>query len=210
MTRKSGAAHDLDKLSFESNANNYLESKQLISQSQLELLRDTVGSSLLGKGDTLSAPLAPDSTIPSVIIADSGVLSHQLASESVYITPTYHVLIVDDVALNRKMLGRTLKAAGHTFDCVEDGKAAYDLIVSQHLAGRVEYDVVLMDFVMPVMDGPTATKKLRDAGVVVPIIGVTGNGMQYDVDWFIDHGATAVLLKPFDISKFQRIMEEND
>ena len=142
---------------------------------------------------------------------DASVVSRQnLSSPSppsaLFSLRKYHILVVDDSLLNRKMLGKILKAAGHTFDEAVEGESALNLITAQHLSGNVAYDVVLMDFVMPVMDGPTATKALRQAGVRVPIIGVTGNGMQYDVDWFLECGATAVLLKPFDIDEFHRIM----
>ena len=130
--------------------------------------------------------------------------SHTIVTEKTI--PSYHVLLVDDSPINRKMLGKALKSAGHTFDSAENGQIAYEGVSGQLNSGHVEYDVVLMDFVMPVMDGPTATKALRQAGVRVPILGVTGNGMQYDVDWFLECGATAVLLKPFNIDEFHRIM----
>lgn len=49
---------------------------------------------------------------------------------------------------------------------------------------RTQYDAILMDFVMPRMDGPSAAKAIRHLGYAGPIIGVTGNALQSDVDWF--------------------------
>ena len=61
-------------------------------------------------------------------------------------------------------------------------------------APALMYDAILMDFVMPRMDGPTATKAIRAMGCDIPIFGVTGNGMKEDIDHFIAHGATGVLV----------------
>jgi CheY-like chemotaxis protein len=58
------------------------------------------------------------------------------------------------------------------------------------------------------MDGPTATKELRTTHhQTLPIFGVTGNGMQRDIDHFLAHGATAVFVKPFVLSVFEEKME---
>jgi CheY-like chemotaxis protein len=59
-----------------------------------------------------------------------------------------------------------------------------------------------MDFVMPNMDGPTATKELRRLGYEGLILGVTGNALPTDIDHFLAHGASKVLLKPFRIKEF--------
>mmetsp|Transcript_25849 Transcript_25849/g.55888 ORF Transcript_25849/g.55888 Transcript_25849/m.55888 type:complete len:139 (+) Transcript_25849:1-417(+) len=59
---------------------------------------------------------------------------------------------------------------------------------------------------MPVMNGPTATKHLREIGCDSYIVGVTGNVMQADVDVFIEHGANAVLAKPLRIEIFESMM----
>lgn len=46
------------------------------------------------------------------------------------------------------------------------------------------------------MDGPTATKEIRMLGYRGPVIGLTGNAIQSDIDYFIQHGASAVIIKP--------------
>jgi CheY-like chemotaxis protein len=63
-----------------------------------------------------------------------------------------------------------------------------------------------MDYEMPVMNGPTATKALREAGCDVLIIGVTGNLLPEDVRYFRRHGADAVLGKPLDIQAFEQLL----
>ena len=72
---------------------------------------------------------------------------------------------------------------------------------------RKYYDVILMDFVMPNMDGPTATKMIRDLGYSGYIFGVTGNALDSDVNYFLAQGADSVLAKPFDYSIFIHLMK---
>ena len=81
---------------------------------------------------------------------------------------------------------KTLNAVGHTCDEAEDGAIAVDKIREK---GLNAYDAILMDFVMPVMDGPAATKVIRSLSFVRPIIGCTGNTLDMDVqrfhDWYV-------------------------
>lgn len=104
------------------------------------------------------------------------------------------VLVVDDTASNRKMVCRMLKREG--FECVEaeDGQQCVDLMIET--APDQRFDIILLDFEMPRLDGPGAARKLRDLGFDVIIFGVTGNVLADDVDYFINHGANAVLHKP--------------
>jgi CheY-like chemotaxis protein len=71
------------------------------------------------------------------------------------------------------------------------------------------YDVILMDFVMPVMDGPTATKAIRALGFTGPIIGLTGNAMDSDLKLFRAQGATDVLTKPMKIEDFDAVVKSS-
>jgi CheY-like chemotaxis protein len=68
------------------------------------------------------------------------------------------------------------------------------------------YDAILMDFVMPVMDGPTATKAIRELGFTRPIFGVTGNALKSDIDYFLVCGANRVFTKPLDVDAFLSAM----
>ena len=103
------------------------------------------------------------------------------------------------------MLMRTLKANGHTGEEAEDGQIAVDKVKEK---GLTTYDAILMDFVMPVMDGPDATKAIRALGHTGPIIGCTGNTLDMDLDRFKDSGCDRVIGKPFEPEKFHQFMND--
>jgi CheY-like chemotaxis protein len=67
------------------------------------------------------------------------------------------------------------------------------------------YDMILMDYEMPVMNGPTATARLRELGCMCPIVGVTGNVLGADVDFFLAQGADCVLPKPLQMSALEEV-----
>ena len=115
------------------------------------------------------------------------------------------VLIVDDVAMNRKMLKRLLIARFDECDEAENGQQAVDMAKSAMALGLC-YDIITMDYQMPIMDGVTATRCIRKLGYKGQIIGVTGNALQEDVATFVENGANIVLTKPLSISKFDEYL----
>ncbi|KAJ1401950.1 CheY-like superfamily, partial [Ochromonadaceae sp. CCMP2298] len=102
------------------------------------------------------------------------------------------VLVVDDSGLSRKVLCRLLKNNGFsTAEAVDGGSTQGSGKESLH-----DFHLILMDFEMPRMNGPTATKTLRDMGCDLPIVGVTGNVLADDLQFFMEHGLNFVLTKP--------------
>jgi CheY-like chemotaxis protein len=85
---------------------------------------------------------------------------------------------------------------------VDNGKAALDTALTE------TFDLILMDMHMPVMDGYTATEKLREAGVKTPIIAFTANSMQHDVLKCLEVGCTGHLSKPFSKAQFLGILAQ--
>ena len=116
-------------------------------------------------------------------------------------------LIVDDSYLNRRMIARLLQQRSFVIFEACDGAEAVDCVSKnmRSLAGEhptLSYDVILMDFVMPIMDGPTATKQIRALGYRGVIIGVTGNALPDDISTFLASGADVVMTKPINIESF--------
>lgn len=105
----------------------------------------------------------------------------------------YRILCVDDNELNMELLVRTVKQFGFSVDAAEDGKTAIEMI------SRNDYDLILMDHMMPVMDGVEAMHYLRDNSLcdLTPIIVVTANAVRGEKEKYISEGFDSFLPKPF-------------
>ena len=117
------------------------------------------------------------------------------------------LLVVDDAASNRKFLCRLLKDRSES--CVEavDGLDAIDKVKKSLLSGVI-FDVITMDYQMPNMDGPTATRCIRELGYDGVIIGITGNSLPDDISLFIESGANTVLTKPLDMNFYDTFVAQ--
>ena len=112
---------------------------------------------------------------------------------------TKRFLLVDDVPSNRKMLRKLLEQRGHTCDEAEDGLVALNMVRNTaNNETSTSYDAILMDFVMPVMNGPDSTRAIRELGYTGAIIGVT---------YFMNAGLTDIIIKPLRMNKLAEIME---
>jgi CheY-like chemotaxis protein len=109
---------------------------------------------------------------------------------------TRHVLVVDDAASNRKLVCRLLRSKGFICHEAENGAECVEKVQSR----EYPYDFILLDYEMPIMNGPSAARHLRESGCNLLIIGVTGNVLPEDKAYFLDHGANVVLTKPLSIS----------
>ena len=129
--------------------------------------------------------------------------------EDVITSKKFRILVVDDSKLNRRMLIKSLKANSHICEEAEDGLEAVEKIkkILNDDDGICNfYDAILMDFMMPNMDGPSATKVIRKMGYTGVIIGVTGNALPSDVYHFTVSGADSVLLKPVDMDALEEAL----
>ncbi len=112
------------------------------------------------------------------------------------------VLIVDDGESNRQLIGLLLRRAGLEVCEAENGVEA----IQQVEEGA--FDLVLMDMQMPVIDGYTATRRLREQGYSMPIVALTANAMQGDEEKCKVAGCSHFLTKPIDIDRLFALLAE--
>lgn len=130
----------------------------------------------------------------------------------------WHVLIVEDNLVNQKILAQQLRKLGSTVHVANHGEEALDLIrETVHFTGRESdgklLSVILMDLEMPVMDGLTCVRKIREmeaAGLIkvrLPIIAVTANARSEQVLMAKETGMDDVMPKPFRVLQIRTKIE---
>lgn len=104
------------------------------------------------------------------------------------------VLLVEDNKLNQEVAVGLLAEAGLVVEIASNGKEALDMLAKH------DYDVVLMDVQMPVMDGLTATREVRKQKrfAKLPVLAMTANAMQQDYQACMDSGMNDHIAKPID------------
>lgn len=116
-------------------------------------------------------------------------------------------LLVDDVEINRVIVMNMLESTGMSIDEAADGKKALELFQN---SAEDTYDIILMDVQMPVMDGYEASDAIRaleraDAKRI-PIITLTANAFQDDIDRAMRHGMNAHITKPVDMDRLVEVL----
>lgn len=159
----------------------------------------------LNKGSTFSVSL-PVHRVPEELVSTTKTANGSDSEEDDI--GHLKILVVDDAKTNLKLLMRLLTKHGHICEGAEDGQIAVEKAQEAMNAGD-EFDAILMDYQMPVMDGPTASTKLREIGCDAFIVGVTGNVMPEDVRFFKDAGANTVLPKPIKLSDLDALFVEH-
>ena len=106
------------------------------------------------------------------------------------------VLLAEDGADNQRLLSAYLKQAGLSVTVVGNGRDAVQTAMSR------DFDIVLMDIQMPIMDGVAATQMLRSVGFGPPIVALTANVMKADIQRYREAGCNDVLAKPVDRDRF--------
>ncbi len=114
------------------------------------------------------------------------------------------VLLVEDNAVNQKVAQRFLERLGCEVELAENGEQG----IRAWEAGR--FDVVLMDIQMPVMDGYTATRLIREKECIdrhTPIVALTANAMTGQLERCLEAGMDGLLTKPIAIDRLREVLD---
>ena len=103
-------------------------------------------------------------------------------------------LLVEDGKVNQQLIKRLLERAGATVDLADNGQIG----VEKALSSDGDYDIILLDMQMPVMDGYTAAQHLRAAGYRGPIIALTADAMTSNRNRCLEAGCDDFATKPID------------
>ena len=106
------------------------------------------------------------------------------------------ILVAEDDTRLAAVLQDSLSEAGWQVDVVNDGRAAYDRLLTDG-----SFDVALVDWMMPGMDGVSVIRRLHDIGIAIPILMLTARGDVRDRIDGLDAGADDYLPKPFDLDE---------
>ncbi|MBO8158242.1 response regulator [Thermosyntropha sp.] len=113
------------------------------------------------------------------------------------------VLLVEDIAVNRKLISYMLKDLGYEVITAENGQKCLEVLKTE------VPDVILMDMQMPVMDGYKAASIIRETGnIYIPLVALTAYAMEGDVEKCRQAGCDYYLSKPFTQEQLKNVLDE--
>ena len=119
---------------------------------------------------------------------------------------SFHILLADDNKMNQLVTKRMLTHCGYTnIDIVDNGKLAVEKILQNN------YDLVFMDVQMPIMDGLTATRLIRNDKSISNqpfIVSITASAFSKDIEQCLDAGMDSFLCKPITLKSLKTLLDE--
>ena len=121
----------------------------------------------------------------------------------------HHILLAEDVDINRMIVLAILEPLGLKIDCAANGVEA----VSMFIENTTKYSMILMDLQMPEMDGYEATRSIRRSGIPwgkdIPIVAMTANVFREDVERCMAAGMNGHIGKPLDVGALNKELQKH-
>ncbi len=167
----------------------------VITKNLVEKMKGTIDvSSVYGSGSTFTVTIPQD-------VYDNGPsgplknvykrLNNVARDDRWFKSPHAKILVVDDVAMNRKVIMKLMSPSNMRIDSAENGIMALEMIKSN------TYDLIFLDHMMPEMDGIETLQHIKEIGLTeVPVIMLTANAVPGIKDIYLESGFTDYLAKP--------------
>lgn len=162
-------------------------------------------TSKLGEGSRFSLHLPVQVPSQSNLKQETNVASSAKSPEEPIKHLPIHVLVADDRRDIRFLVKSLVERAGGQATICENGQEALDCIRQEDIQNP--FDVVLMDMQMPVMDGLTAIRELRNSGFDRPVVALTANAMESDREACIANGFNDYISKPVNANRLLQLLQ---
>jgi signal transduction histidine kinase/CheY-like chemotaxis protein len=184
-----------------------------ICKSLSEIMGGSISvKSALGVGTTFTVELPFEKPLQSLKKRDLKESSLQeiaekrlrLSCRDKMAKPVYKILVAEDNKVSQKMMKSMLQRMGHEVKIVENGQGVLDELKTS------DFDLILMDIQMPVMDGVTATRhirRLRGKKALLPVIGLTASYLHSDLEYYKGIGMNSCMGKPVRIENLKKEIE---
>ena len=183
-----------------------------------ERLIDVTLDSIEGAGTTveLALPLLPavagadDGHYAAAYLVDGGDEGFGRLVDDVRARPGKSILLVEDLELNRELVGEMLRRLGHRVEFAVNGAEA--VVMAARLdTDPAHWDMIFMDVQMPVMNGTDATRAIRARGgaaATIPIIALSANAFDSEIEESRRAGMNAHVVKPIDFQLLRRTIDQ--